>query len=338
MDQEQQPSKQTPGDQLLRRLGADPNEWTIGDRRLALLAIVIGLVIVIITVCGYVYGLMWTGLAKQTFWDWLSLLIVPLVLALGGYLFTRSESRRAQSVAEQQSALDRELADQRTNEDRKTADERRQDDLLQAYLDQKGQLLIDKELRQAKDDAEVRTLARARTVTVLPRLDGDRKRSILQFLYESALIDRDHTVVDLTGADLSGATLSGARLGETNLGETNLSGADLSSADLRGADLHDCDLTEANLSGLSEAELGETGLSGKRLFLVPSNSVTISGLRELGLTDAQAKAVLVDGAKLRGANLRRAVLSEAAVTKRQLRVCEDLTGATMPNGQSTKTG
>jgi len=37
-----------------------------------------------------------------TLWDWLDLLIVPIVLALGGYLFTRSENRRALDVANQQ--------------------------------------------------------------------------------------------------------------------------------------------------------------------------------------------------------------------------------------------
>ena len=44
----------------------------------------------------------WTGLPERTLWDWLSLLIVPVVLALGGYLFTRSENRRTQEVADQQ--------------------------------------------------------------------------------------------------------------------------------------------------------------------------------------------------------------------------------------------
>ena len=38
---------------------------------------------------GYLFGWKWTGLPKQTFWDWLALLIVPIVLAIGGYLFSR---------------------------------------------------------------------------------------------------------------------------------------------------------------------------------------------------------------------------------------------------------
>jgi hypothetical protein len=103
VDQEEpQPNEPIAGDRreivgyrLLKRLGIDPNKWPVGDRRLALLGVGIGLTIVIIAVCGYVFGWEWTGLTKpkqRTFWDWLSLLIVPIVLALGGYLFTRPEA------------------------------------------------------------------------------------------------------------------------------------------------------------------------------------------------------------------------------------------------------
>jgi hypothetical protein len=112
VDQEPQPTEPIAGDRLLKTLGIDPNKWTVGDRRIALLGIGIGLTIVIIAVCGYVFDLPWTGLAKRTFWDWLSLLIVPLVLALGGYLFTRAENRRTQEFADRQRTFDREIADE----------------------------------------------------------------------------------------------------------------------------------------------------------------------------------------------------------------------------------
>jgi hypothetical protein len=201
VDQEPQPNEQIAGDRLLKLLGIDPNKWTVGDRRIALLGIGIGLTIVIIAVCGYVFGWAWTGLTKpqRTFWDWLSLLIVPIVLALGGYLFNRSESRRTKDDADRQRALDRELAD-----------ERRQDDMLQAYLDGMAQLLTDKErpLHRAQVGDSLSTVARARTLTVLTRLDGGRKGSVVRFLYESGLITKHHLILDLNGADLSEVNLS----------------------------------------------------------------------------------------------------------------------------------
>ena len=41
---------------------------------------------------------------------------------------------------------------------------------------------------------------------MLARLDGSRKASVVQFLYESELIATDRPVLDLSGADLSEQT------------------------------------------------------------------------------------------------------------------------------------
>jgi hypothetical protein len=265
VDQEPQPNEQaaedhpeTVGDRLLKWLGIDPNKWTVGDRRLALFGVGIGLTIVIIAVCGYVFGWEWTGLAKRTFWDWLSLLIVPLVLALGGYLFTRSENRRARQEAAEQHRVDQDIANQRAETDREIADQRRQDDALQAYLDHIGELLLDKEkpLRQSKEGDEVRTLARARTLSILGRLDGGRKRSVMAFLYESDLIAKDRVVVDLRSADLSRADLDNADLRGADLSGAYLHEARLPYADLREADLALAILTGA--MGLTEEQLEHT--------------------------------------------------------------------------------
>ncbi len=152
--------------------------WTI--RIVIVLVVVLGLLTLI-------------GLAfNTTLWDWLDLLIVPAVLAIGGYLFTRSENRATRVAAEQ----------------------RAQDEALQAYLDGMSQLVTDKDrsLHRSPRSDHLRTVARARTLTVLSRLDGDRKARVVQFLYESVLINIEHPIIDLTGADLSGANLSGATL------------------------------------------------------------------------------------------------------------------------------
>jgi len=71
------------------------------------------LVFLIVVICGYLFGWKWTGLVRdtnfhrRTLWDWLELLIVPAVLAIGGYLLT-----------ERQRALDRELSTQQAQTDR----------------------------------------------------------------------------------------------------------------------------------------------------------------------------------------------------------------------------
>jgi hypothetical protein len=80
-------------------------------------------------------------------------------------------------------------------------------------------LLLDKDTHpsNSKEGGEVRTLVRAWTLALLPRLDGRRKRNVVQFVYESRLITEDHDVLDLTEAYLNHA----------NLIDLNLTGAHL---------------------------------------------------------------------------------------------------------------
>jgi uncharacterized protein YjbI with pentapeptide repeats len=150
-------------------------------------------------------------------WGWTKLLVVPAAIAAVGLWFNRQQQERALEVERQ----------------------RAQDEALQAYFDQMGQLLLGKDppLRQSEEDSEVRTLARARTLTVLSRLDGRRKGQVVQFLYEAGLISSVSPVLDLSDADLRWAFLVGA----------GLSGADLTGADLNWAVLTQADVTEEQL-------------------------------------------------------------------------------------------
>src|SRR5215208_4813086 len=153
------------------------------------------LFVVIVVFGGYYFEWKWTGYPKRTPWDWVDLLIVPFVLALGGYLFTRSENQRAHQIAEQRS----------------------QDDALQAYLSQIGELLLREQrpLHETKKCDVVRTLAWARTKTVLRRLhDGAHKGRVLRFLGEARLVNKPAPVIDLKGADLREADLRGSVLEE----------------------------------------------------------------------------------------------------------------------------
>ena len=135
------------------------------------IGVVAGLFAAIVVFGGYYFEWKWTGFPKRTPWDWTDLLIVPVVLAIGGYWFTSSQNQATQAAAER----------------------RAQDDALQSYLNQMGQLLLDKDtqLLHPEEGDDARTLARAWTLTVLPTLDGNRKRRVLQFLYEAGLIDKE---------------------------------------------------------------------------------------------------------------------------------------------------
>jgi hypothetical protein len=197
------------------------------------------------------YAASWTGFTgfgphklkehiqpAKTLWDWLDLLIVPIVLAIGGFLFTRSETRATQAAAER----------------------RAQEGALQAYLDHMSAMLLPNKdqpsLYRAHPGDSLSSVARARTLTVLPRLDGDRKARVVQFLHESGLIAKKRPNVAMIGADLRVAYLLGVNLRGAALTSANLIGADLRVAYLLGVNLKDANLSGANLS--------EANLSGAR--------------------------------------------------------------------------
>ena len=83
-----------------------------------------------------------TGFGDKTLWDLLQLLIVPLALAVIGFVFTMQQDQRQQQIENQRAQAERELAEQRA-----------QDEALQAYLDQMSSLLLEKDLRQSEGDS-----------------------------------------------------------------------------------------------------------------------------------------------------------------------------------------
>jgi uncharacterized protein YjbI with pentapeptide repeats len=208
----------------------------------------------------------WTGFRGMTVRDWLQLLIVPFALVVIGFLFTMQQDARQQQIENQRAEAERELAEQRA-----------QEEALQAYLSQMSSLLLEKDLRTSEEDSEVRTLARAQTLTVLGRLDPSRKTAVMQFLAEAKLLQKAEgrgPIIKLSGADLSGANLydvadnlSGADLSFADLSHAHLSGAYLLGADLSGADLSFADLSGAHLSGahLRGAKLSRADLLGADL-------------------------------------------------------------------------
>jgi uncharacterized protein YjbI with pentapeptide repeats len=273
--------------------------WAGGIAALAFLVIVI---------CGYLFGWKWTGLPKQTLWDWLQLLIIPAVLAGVGLWFNRQqqERQRADDWRQQERALD-------------IADQRAQDDALQAYLDQMSHMLTNRErpLRRAQPGDDLSVVARARTLTVLTKLekkrkiDKERKGSVVQFLYESGLITKDRRILDLSKADLFMVDLRAAKLSEANLHgvyliKANLIRADLVKADLSGAYLIGADLVKADLS-------------------------------EANLSNAWLRHADLSGAKLSNARLRHTNLSSTrGLTDEQIAAARTLEGTTMPDGQILK--
>ena len=333
----------------------------------ALLAMVAGLLIL-----GYAND--WTGLGDyispsgefqrgKTLWDWLQLLVLPLVLAgtLGGLALWnwRSDRRQAElqlehereiawkkletemELADLRSIADREASELQARTQRVVAKDRLHEETLNAYLDRMSELVLERGLQTSDPDDEVRFVARARTLTALVGLDSERKGTILEFLYSAKLINLSDQVgnlmlqvdlvdtkrppVDLTQADFSGSYLAAS----------SLRGADLQEVDFRMADLRACDLSGANLRG---ADLSDADLTGAKLIQVNLREANMKNadLRSADLTGAILKGAQMLGAQLSETDMGKSDLTAAALTTQQLKQAKSLAGATLRDG--TKSG
>jgi uncharacterized protein YjbI with pentapeptide repeats len=241
------------------------------------------------------------GARPPTLWDWLQLLVVPVVLALGALWFNKTQKDTELRIAEKARTADREIAEARQRQV-----------TLEAYYDRMTELLLTHKLREADADAEARSIARARTVAVVKNLDGPRNGQLFGFLKASRLMEKVAPVIDPAGIDFLGADLSTADLRGANLSGADLLGANLNWADLREAHLSGAYLYAANLSG---ASLGGADLSGTNLFAANLSGADLSGayLSGVNLFGTNLRETNLDGTNLRAADLRGADLSGASL-------------------------
>jgi uncharacterized protein YjbI with pentapeptide repeats len=282
MEQEQP----TPGQRALELIRVLLPNWQPTRQevlRWIRLALAVGIVILgvllILDVISLLFGI--------TLWNLLKVLAVPITVGAAVPLLNWLQKKRELDVENQ----------------------RVQDEALQAYLDRMGTLLLDNdEPQQPGVSANVRTQARAHTLTILRRLDSSRKSNVLDFLYEAELIKRSPPRVidlgspdfsfraaDLREADLRGAVLRGADLSGM------ITGANLSGADLRGADLREANLERATLRGadLSGAVLGSVDDPTR------APDLSFADLRDACLVGTDFSRAKLQHAKLSGAYFRR---------------------------------
>ena len=145
----------------------------------------------------------WSGFQKKSFWDWLQLLIVPLMLALGAFYLNSAADFRDYQIAQ----------------------ERKQQEILTDYFSKMQGLIVEtkksKQTPGSKESnskerllLEFRPTAQALTLSVLEQLDGKRKGKVITYLAESQLITADNNEpspqpeIELDGANLKGMVLN----------------------------------------------------------------------------------------------------------------------------------
>ena len=239
--------------------------------------------------------------SATTVWEWLTVLTISAVITVVALIFTARQAQQQRETQFQQAS----------------------DDALQAYYDEMSTLLIEEDLRTSPEDSEARTLARSRTLTILSRLDPERRSRILQFLLEAELVQRiqdknpvinlsganlsdvvvpadtNLSYTDLAGTDLTGADLSDANLSTAYLTATDMSHADLSRATLSYSDLGLADLSDANLSDadLTQAKLNDTDLSDAKGVTQNSLVERVGYVGETIMPDGHESEVLTTSSK-----------------------------------------
>ncbi|NCR71986.1 MAG: pentapeptide repeat-containing protein [Microcystis aeruginosa LG13-12] len=222
----------------------------------------------VIIISTWISNFKWSGFQKKSFWDWLQLLIVPLMLAFSAsYLSYASETR-----------------------DKQIAEEGKQQELLKDYFSKMQTLIVETkkskdsqpkivetkksvETTKSKDSQpnpdgapllpEFIPIAEALTFAVLDQLDGKRKGKVITYLADSKLItanikDKDpKPVIDLKNANLK----------EIVLEDVSLDGLSITGADMTEAKLTEVILTNSNLvsSKFINATLDTVDFSGSKL-------------------------------------------------------------------------
>jgi uncharacterized protein YjbI with pentapeptide repeats len=211
--------------------------------------------------------------AAKTLWDWLDLLIIPIVISLLGWAFSQAEKTKAS----------------------RSEEERAQNESLDSFFNTMTKLIIEYKLTE-NPSRQTKTIARTRINLVLNNLNGNRKGQVLQYLYESDLIDINPKL------KLLGANLRNAILDEIVLGKSEIKGAYFNQASIQNANLNEavlvgCNFTRANFS---------------------KSLVTGVDLSYTDLTKAKLKFMDLTSVNFEGANLTGANLKGSKITKEQL--------------------
>ena len=206
--------------------------------------------------------------SEKTLWDWLELsssLLVPILIFSFGLLI----QKRREKEQKEQADLEEEIAQDNLNQV-----------AIQNYLKSMADILLDEELAKKLFNEElvneepdknnpVRDAARALTVAILRRLEGDQTSQtiIIHFLRHAKLYQFIFQHTNLWEINLSKGYLKEANLQGVNLRKANLQGAYLRKANLQEARLNSANLEKANLTGanLTRANLRGANLRGANL-------------------------------------------------------------------------
>ena len=177
----------------------------------------------------------WTGFHGKTLWDFMNLLVVPIMLGSMALAYGTYDSARQYAIESQREEAQQAIEDNRINEE-----------ILQTYFDDISDLILNYGLnaenlagKELDGFNEAQILARARTLATVSVLDGKRNGLLLRFLLETdlfTLLQNERLAIDLQEAILTEYDLSGASFNKSNFKDAVLIRTNFRQAYMLGVD------------------------------------------------------------------------------------------------------
>ncbi len=211
------------------------------------------------------------GLRGKTLWEWLDLLIIPSTIGIISWIY--KEAERDKAIIEQREK------DQVTN--------------IDSFFKILTELITKNNLLKSNFDDPNRIIARTRSILAFEDADSERKGQILQFIYESGLIN-SNPILNLNGVNLKKSNLNGIILRASEIKGAYFNNSSMKNSFLDNSNLTSCDFSN---SDFTECSLIKTNLS-------------YTNLSNANFKDLNLLSVNFEGANLSNADLRGCQLSK----------------------------
>ncbi|RPJ71609.1 MAG: hypothetical protein EHM20_14485 [Alphaproteobacteria bacterium] len=261
---------------------------------------------------GVIFHLKWpavTGFDGKTWWDWLDLLFVPIILSFAAYFLNREQKRTELAVE----------------------NIRNQNKILDEYIERISKLILDDNFSDKENNKNAKSIARTWTITALSRLDMEGKKVLLQFLDEAGLVHGENVLVNLRGADLVetdktyfavfSSIIDGLTQDNTFAPFAKISDSTISDTSFRSAVIYKGSISRSTLKRVifSEADLRE--------IKIYESTLEDSDLSNSLLAKAEIYASSLENVNLFQADLRNTTIKDSAFDKKSQFAFSNLTAA-----------
>ncbi|MEO1389012.1 MAG: pentapeptide repeat-containing protein [Cyanobacteria bacterium J06634_6] len=295
----------------------------------------------------------------KTLWDWLQLLVAPLVISFFLWSLNTNEKRRETRDNVEREKIDKKLREQKEENDRNIENTRRaieynvrRDSLneqrLQTYIDKISELILEKGLLDGQileNKVDMKRIVQVRTISLLNGLNTERKEYLLNYLYMAGLIGNpkmlqiliskgmddlqsrirlayQYPVVSLLNTDFRQVQMHGKSFQYASLMGVRFNASRFISSVFDNACLSTSDFSGATLAGCFFRET----IANLAIFKdseCQDSDFTKAHLEGADFTDASLDRAIFDGAHL----------VNSKILWQQLEQAESWNGAIMPNGE-----